>query len=107
MSAGILYPDVAEFDALIAGSVPVLVDFWADWCMPCRMLTPVIEQLGDKYDGRAIVAKVNVDEHQEIAARFGVQSIPTVIVFKNGEIVDTIVGLRTADVYERAIDALI
>ncbi len=71
---------------------PVLVDFWAPWCGPCRVLAPVIEQLAEEFQSRAKVAKLNVDDHQGIAARYGVQSIPTLIVFRNGQEVDRVVG---------------
>ena len=69
MSTAIVHPNVTEFDALLGGDLPVLVDFWAEWCMPCRMLAPVIEQLGEQYAGRLSVAKVNVDEQPELAER--------------------------------------
>ncbi|MGP1349094.1 MAG: thioredoxin [Stomatobaculum sp.] len=73
---------------------PVLVDFWASWCGPCRMLAPVIAELAEEYEGRARVGKVNVDEQQALAVRYRVSSIPTVIVFKNGEPVASSVGVR-------------
>ncbi|MDD2361387.1 MAG: thioredoxin [Oscillospiraceae bacterium] len=107
MSTAIIHPNVSEFDELLSGDKPVLVDFWADWCMPCRMLAPIIDQLGDKYAGKATIAKVNVDEQSGLAARYRVQSIPTVMIFNKGELVDTQVGLRSADVYSRVLDSLI
>ena len=72
----------------------MLVDFWAEWCGPCRMLGPVIEGLADEYEGRAVIGKVNVDEQPELASRFGVVSIPTLVVMKNGKIVDQAIGAR-------------
>ena len=73
---------------------PVLVDFWAPWCGPCRMLAPAVAQLAEEYAGRAKVCKVNVDDEPELAARFGISGIPTVLVFKIGQLADTVVGLR-------------
>ena len=87
----------ASFDAAIAGDKPVLVDFWATWCGPCRMLAPVIEQIGAEYEGRAIVGKVDVDEEPSLAQKFSVMSIPTLIVMKNGKVVETAVGARGKD----------
>jgi thioredoxin 1 len=107
MSTAIVYPNLEEFDQLISGNKPVLVDFWADWCMPCRMLAPVIEQLGEQYQGRAEVAKVNVDEYPELASRYRIQSIPTVMIFDKGELAEIIVGLNSADVYTKALDKLL
>lgn len=107
MSTTIVHPNVAEFDELISGEKPVLVDFWADWCMPCRMLAPVIEQIDANYEGRITVAKVNVDEQPELAERYMIQSIPTVLIFSKGELVDTQVGLRPADSYTKRLDTLL
>jgi thioredoxin 1 len=83
-----------NFDAEIAGETPILVDFWASWCGPCRMLMPTIEQLAKEANGAYRVGKVNVDEQGELAMRYGVQSIPTLIVFKNGQEVNRSLGVR-------------
>lgn len=83
----------------------VLVDFFADWCMPCRMLAPTISQVADAYVGKATVAKLNIDQAQDVASKYGVMSIPTVVLFKDGVAVDKRVGLSTKDVYEKMIDS--
>ena len=83
-----------NFDAEINGDTPILVDFWASWCGPCRMLMPTIEQLAKEADGKYRVGKVNVDEQGELAMRYGIQSIPTLIVFKNGQEVNRSLGVR-------------
>ncbi|MBR4173588.1 MAG: thioredoxin [Clostridia bacterium] len=86
---------------------PIVVDFWASWCGPCRMLSPVIDALSEEYDGKISFGKVNVDEQAELAMRFGIASIPTVILFKNGEEVKRLIGVRDADDYRDEIDAII
>ncbi|MEO0513653.1 MAG: thioredoxin [Planctomycetota bacterium] len=86
---------------------PVLVDFWAEWCAPCRALTPTIEEIAGDYSGKAKVGKINVDDAQSIAIKYGIQSIPSVLVFKGGEVVDTRVGLSPKDTYAASLDAAI
>jgi thioredoxin len=88
-----------NFDALINSDTPTLVDFWAPWCGPCRALGPTIEQLAQDLDGKANIAKLNVDDNPSLAAKFGVSSIPTVLIFKNGQVLETLVGLRPANDY--------
>ena len=81
----------------------VLVDFYADWCGPCRMVAPVVAQIAEEYADRAVVGKLNVDENEEIAVRYGVMSIPTLIAFKNGEVAGKLVGVQPKEVIERLI----
>lgn len=84
-----------------------LVDFWAPWCGPCRMIAPVIEELAEDFDGRAKICKVNTDEEQELGAKYGVRSIPTIIFFKNGEQVDSMVGAASKQAFEEKLNALL
>jgi len=92
------------FDQYLASEKLLLVDFWADWCGPCRMLAPVIEQLAEDYAGKVTVAKVNVDNEQELAAKYGIQSIPTVILFKDGKPVAKQIGVQPAAAFTKIID---
>jgi thioredoxin 1 len=81
-----------NFEKLKGGSQPLVVDFWATWCGPCRMVAPVIAKLAEKYDGQIAVGKCDVEENEDLAAEFGIRNIPTILFFKNGEVVDKIVG---------------
>ena len=83
----------------------VLIDFWAPWCGPCKMLGPIIEDLAKDYKGKAIVGKVNVDEAQDVAQQYGIMSIPAVMIFKSGKVVDSSVGVKPKDYYVKALDA--
>jgi thioredoxin 1 len=84
-----------NFNDVLAAEVPVLVDFWAPWCGPCRMVAPVVEGISDELGEKAVVGKINVDEQPELASRFGVMSIPTLAVFKNGRLAGSMVGVRS------------
>ena len=96
----------ATFDEVVLKSdKPVVVDFWAAWCGPCRRVGPIIDELSQEYDGKAVVGKVDVDSNQEYAAKYGVRNIPTVLVFKGGEIVNRQVGVSPKQVYSEAIEA--
>ena len=97
----------SNFEELVLNSdKPVLVDFWAAWCGPCRMVGPIIEEVSTDFDGRAVVGKLDVDTNQEFAAKYGVRNIPTVLVFKDGEIVDRKVGVSPKTAYAEALEAL-
>ncbi len=108
-SAGDLHVgDAEDFNTrVLAAQQPVLVDFYADWCGPCRMLAPTIESLAKQYAGRAVVVKVNVDSLPQVASRYGIQSIPTVLFFQNGKEVERLVGVQPQSAYSEVLDRLV
>ena len=96
----------ASFKAEVTDSpLPVLVDFWAPWCGPCKMIAPVLEELAQEYDGKAKIVKINIDDNQNTPAQFGVRSIPTLILFKNGNEVEKIIGAQSKDKLKAMIDS--
>jgi thioredoxin 1 len=96
----------SNFDEVIKSEdKPVLVDFWAEWCGPCKMIAPVVNELASDYEGKAVIGKVDVDANPSISAKYGIRSIPTLLVFKNGEIVDKQVGAVNKGVLSQKLDA--
>tara|TARA_B100001250_G_scaffold377043_1_gene365814 strand:- start:24 stop:344 length:321 start_codon:yes stop_codon:yes gene_type:complete len=95
----------SNFNDIVSKNKTVLVDFWAEWCGPCRMIAPMIEELAGEYDGKAIIGKLDVDNNQESSVKFGVRSIPTLLVFKNGELVDRHVGAVPKETLSKSIDS--
>ncbi|MBZ9778923.1 thioredoxin [Psychroflexus sp. CAK8W] len=94
-------------EKVLQSDKPVLVDFWAAWCGPCRMVGPIIDELSSEYEGKAVVAKMDVDQNQEFAAKYGVRNIPTVLLFKDGEMVNRQVGVAQKHTYKEAIENLL
>jgi thioredoxin 1 len=106
-SEAVISLNESNFQSEIKNSdVPVLVDFWAEWCGPCRMLTPILDQLASERAGQVKIAKVNVDESPSLAQQFNVRSIPMLVFFKNGEARDTVVGVQSKDALAKKLDAL-
>ena len=95
----------SNFNEIVSKNSVVLIDFWAEWCGPCRMIAPMIEELANEYNGKALVGKLDVDNNQESSIKFGVRSIPTLLVFKNGELVDRHVGAVPKDTLSKSLDS--
>lgn len=94
-------------ESVIKSNIPVLVDFFATWCGPCRMMSPIIDELADEYAGKVKIGKIDVDENPQISMKFGVQSIPTLVFFKNGEAVDTVIGFQSKENLKNKLEELL
>ncbi len=91
-------------EEVLQSRIPVLVDFWAAWCTPCRIVTPIVEELAKEYDGKLKVGKLNVDENQEYSGKYNVMSIPTILLFKNGQPVKSVIGAQSKENFKKAIE---
>ena len=107
VGAPIVVTDASFAEEVLAAPLPVLVDFWAPWCPPCRVIAPILGELATEYAGRLTIAKLNTDDHPHTMAQFGVQGIPTLIVFKGGREVERLIGARSKRQYQERIDALL
>ncbi len=96
--------DATFNDSILKSDLPVLIDFWAPWCGPCRAVAPIVEELSVEYEGRVLIAKMNVDENPDTPGKYGIRAIPTLIIFKNGEVVDQITGSVTKDVLKEKLE---
>ena len=97
----------ANFNEYANSGKPMVLDFWAEWCGPCRMVSPIIDELAQEYEGRVVIGKMDVDNNDEVVGQFGIRNIPTVLFLKNGEMVDKIVGATSKDKKKKKIEALL
>jgi thioredoxin 1 len=104
-SDSVLTLTAASFEQeVLKSTVPVLVDFWAEWCGPCKMIGPIVDELASEYEGRAKVGKVNIDDHQGLAMEYGIRAIPTLLIFKEGQVVEQITGLKSKRDLKASLD---
>ena len=96
-----------NFASLKDGNLPFVVDFWATWCGPCRMVGPILSEMAEKYDGKVVVGKCDVEENEDLAAEFGIRNIPTILFFKNGEVVDKLIGAQSKEKFVEKFEALL
>ena len=96
-----------NFSSLKNGDMPLVVDFWATWCGPCRMMAPIIEELAKEYEGKAIIGKCDVEENEELATEYGIRNIPTILFFKQGEVVEKVVGFQQKPEIQEVINKLL
>ena len=96
-----------NFASLKNGNLPLVVDFWATWCGPCRMMSPIVAELAEAYDGKVVIGKCDVEEYEDLAAEYGIRNIPTILFFKGGEVVDKIVGAQQKAKLEEKINTLL
>ncbi len=94
-------------DEVLSSSEPVLVDFWAEWCGPCRSLTPIVEELSEEFKGKIKVAKIDIDANQEVSVEYGIRNIPTLLFFKNGQVVDKVVGVQPKEKLAERLQSLL
>jgi thioredoxin 1 len=97
----------ANFQELLNGDKPVVVDFWAEWCGPCKMIAPIVDELSHEYEGKVVIGKVNVDENEDLPAEYGIRSIPTLLFFKGGQLVDKHIGAATKATLDAKIQSLL
>ncbi len=97
----------ANFEEYANSGKPMVLDFWAEWCGPCRMVSPIIDELAQEYEGKVVIGKMDVDNNDDVVGRFGIRNIPTILFLKNGEMVDKIVGATSKDKFVEKIEALL
>jgi len=108
MSENVLTLTDSNFDPeVIKSATPVMVDFWAPWCGPCKMVAPILDELATEYNGKVKIGKVNVDDHQPLASQYGIRAIPTLLIFKGGQVVDQVIGLKSKKDYKLKLDRVL